>query len=186
MIQSYVSNKRNRDVGAVLNGRRWSQGISTEELVCKAGILGVVLIFFFYHLGRWQPSKDTAFIIFVFWSVEFRVSWPTVCPGGSKRLQAPAVIMQPELLLPVTNTQVCSCICEMHPGSCNEGGWHISLRTGSLCSDCVAGRLLAWWAWILGGYTCCCSYEKCLYTSFGQNEQNNQTGLLKVFAPTTK
>jgi len=49
----------------------------TEDLVHKEGVLGVALsfcFFLFFSLDRWQSSKDTAFKIFVFWSVEFRVS----------------------------------------------------------------------------------------------------------------
>lgn len=37
----------------------------------------------------------------------------------------------------------------------------------------------------MGSYSCQCWYPE-LYCLFGQDEQNSNTGLLKVFAPATK
>lgn len=74
----------------------------------------------------------------------------------------------------------------MHPGSCTEDGLHISPRMSYLCLGCVTGGLLAWWACMVVGIIPAAAGIGSFITSFGQDEQNKQTSLLKVFVPTAK
>lgn len=70
---------------------------------------------------------------------------------------------------------------ESHPGSCNGNELCIFPPAGCLCLDCVADKASCTVGW---------NMEReldllLILVSFGQDEQNKQAGLLKVFVATT-
>lgn len=70
---------------------------------------------------------------------------------------------------------------ESHPGSCNGDKLFICPPAGCLCLDCVADKASCTVGLNMERELCLLL----LFVSFGQDEQNKQASLLKVFVAAT-